>query len=201
MNEQLADSEFETALAPYNNYTGGTPADRVKYEGLYPGAPTRMNLQGQYVKPDITPEQIERGKKSFINHETNKVDYVIPIPDTVHLITGGARPNVAAHEFGHRDFPEYTEHGIRKRDAMLAPNKRAWKEAVANFHESTNLSRSPGKELSMKDAEEKLLAEIQDMHNGLKRHSYTPTIARKTCLLYTSPSPRDRTRSRMPSSA
>ena len=36
---------------------------------------------------------------------------------------------------------------------------------------------------------------IVEMESGLKR------VQVKTCLLYTSPSPRDRTRSRMPSSA
>ena len=39
-------------------------------------------------------------------------------------------------------------------------------------------------------------ARRQDLVDGLARHG-----GRKACLLYTSPSPRDRTRSRMPSSA
>ena len=38
---------------------------------------------------------------------------------------------------------------------------------------------------------------ISNTHGGLTRTPNTPN----TCLLYTSPSPRDRTRSRMPSSA
>ena len=38
---------------------------------------------------------------------------------------------------------------------------------------------------------------VSEAQNGLKNQAYTIAI----CLLYTSPSPRDRTRSRMPSSA
>ena len=40
---------------------------------------------------------------------------------------------------------------------------------------------------------------ISLMRNNLKRNSFK--LWRESCLLYTSPSPRDRTRSRMPSSA
>ncbi|GAG85836.1 unnamed protein product, partial [marine sediment metagenome] len=37
-NESFGDTEFEMSMAPYNNYTGGTPAANAKYEGLFPGA-------------------------------------------------------------------------------------------------------------------------------------------------------------------
>ena len=37
------------------------------------------------------------------------------------------------------------------------------------------------------------------LHDGFKNETISPLVM--TCLLYTSPSPRDRTRSRMPSSA
>ena len=36
---------------------------------------------------------------------------------------------------------------------------------------------------------------------NVKKHKYGNFVLLNTCLLYTSPSPRDRTRSRMPSSA
>jgi len=42
--------------------------------------------------------------------------------------------------------------------------------------------------------DEKLIKKVQKLKSGDK-------VVIKTCLLYTSPSPRDRTRSRMPSSA
>ena len=46
---------------------------------------------------------------------------------------------------------------------------------------------------------------LTQLINRMKSHdislSYTPSVAKWVCLLYTSPSPRDRTRSRMPSSA
>ena len=38
-------------------------------------------------------------------------------------------------------------------------------------------------------------------HGGINKAVYSYDMAYYTCLLYTSPSPRDRTRSRMPSSA
>ena len=48
--------------------------------------------------------------------------------------------------------------------------------------------------------------ESDEMREGIKTYSNWPTIPqlyvkKEFCLLYTSPSPRDRTRSRMPSSA
>ena len=46
------------------------------------------------------------------------------------------------------------------------------------------------------DSREKILAEDEDFFVAKKFDEYI-----KNCLLYTSPSPRDRTRSRMPSSA
>ena len=45
--------------------------------------------------------------------------------------------------------------------------------------------------------ESSLIVETEDISRTLERFSYDRDI----CLLYTSPSPRDRTRSRMPSSA
>ena len=45
------------------------------------------------------------------------------------------------------------------------------------------------------------VVEKADPHIGLLHRGTEKLIENKTCLLYTSPSPRDRTRSRMPSSA
>ena len=39
------------------------------------------------------------------------------------------------------------------------------------------------------------------LNNDISYYLHRPTATDKTCLLYTSPSPRDRVRSRMPSSA
>ena len=61
------------------------------------------------------------------------------------------------------------------------------------FPEDYSHEDSRGKEaifeVSLKDLKEKELPELND------------DFAKQSCLLYTSPSPRDRTRSRMPSSA
>ena len=48
---------------------------------------------------------------------------------------------------------------------------------------------------------EAFIKPIQNMCQPDPRESYTTPYQKHTCLLYTSPSPRDRTRSRMPSSA
>ena len=42
---------------------------------------------------------------------------------------------------------------------------------------------------------------LKSFKKGIKEDGPEPVEAKNTCLLYTSPSPRDRTRSRMPSSA
>ena len=42
---------------------------------------------------------------------------------------------------------------------------------------------------------------IRVFESGSKKKTLAPLVSGETCLLYTSPSPRDRTRSRMPSSA
>ena len=42
---------------------------------------------------------------------------------------------------------------------------------------------------------------VSGKHNDLEEVGHSPPNTPNTCLLYTSPSPRDRTRSRMPSSA
>ena len=43
--------------------------------------------------------------------------------------------------------------------------------------------------------------DIKDVYLEVKSHGYEAKIVRQICLLYTSPSPRDRQKSRMPSSA
>ena len=63
-------------------------------------------------------------------------------------------------------------------------------------------ANQPPKIFSKLSAKEGILARIDDKLSriktvGINDHPNTPN----TCLLYTSPSPRDRTRSRMPSSA
>ena len=46
-----------------------------------------------------------------------------------------------------------------------------------------------------------MLSQVQQAHNSKRNDLKLPCPICRTCLLYTSPSPRDRTRSRMPSSA
>ena len=47
----------------------------------------------------------------------------------------------------------------------------------------------------------RLISELEGVYQLTKYMAYDDDNAIITCLLYTSPSPRDRTRSRMPSSA
>ena len=77
------------------------------------------------------------------------------------------------------------------------------KKAGKRFHSNDNISDF------IKDGEMDLLqAEVQDKLQGVldslvidTANDHNTQETAKRCLLYTSPSPRDRTRSRMPSSA
>ena len=63
------------------------------------------------------------------------------------------------------------------------------------------VSYEMGKSLQEGLGEVQEMIDICDFAVGLSRQLYGLTIQSESCLLYTSPSPRDRTRSRMPSSA
>ena len=74
--------------------------------------------------------------------------------------------------------------------------------------ERAELMEAANKEPKILDDKEISLADIAKLA-GIKEYTEQPKVSAKaeklvesiTCLLYTSPSPRDRTRSRMPSSA
>ena len=53
---------------------------------------------------------------------------------------------------------------------------------------------------NLKGVDERLVRLMKDVLS-ISPHDFGITEGLRTCLLYTSPSPRDRTRSRMPSSA
>ena len=103
--------------------------------------------------------------------------------------------------------------------AALAEAKRMFDEAKSNYTQSSNLFAAmtnakyeyePFRWVVV-DLENKLKdAQLDNAERDIKIYEYKLAEARKelrrlgdkyTCLLYTSPSPRDRTRSRMPSSA
>ena len=96
-----------------------------------------------------------------------------------------------AQEMSERDFIKtYSKKGFQAAELKRMHkefNEEVVKEAVAQ-NDAFVVTGGPG------DNAQKVIAVIKDKGNGLKD-------AKKACLLYTSPSPRDRTRSRMPSSA
>ena len=64
------------------------------------------------------------------------------------------------------------------------------------------LTVKDSKEFHFKNENDHLLEnDVEDFKNILKTKNHVDPDIFKYCLLYTSPSPRDRTRSRMPSSA
>ena len=67
----------------------------------------------------------------------------------------------------------------------------------AFLEEDVHVAAAPGYEKMDKDG----VPLVMKLHKSLYGLAQSPGDSFKTCLLYTSPSPRDRTRSRMPSSA
>ena len=70
-----------------------------------------------------------------------------------------------------------------------------------NTFEFKNLVKSLKNSLKEKTFFKDLRKEVETGANGTQDYIVKKGINKDTCLLYTSPSPRDRTRSRMPSSA
>ena len=73
----------------------------------------------------------------------------------------------------------------------LVKDERCDQDTSATIPAATEANKEPVATFSV--------AEIQEARSSLFRMAVPPGSG--TCLLYTSPSPRDRTRSRMPSSA
>ena len=95
-----------------------------------------------------------------------------------------------------RSSPAYGPLGSSLTNVAITPNAIAQAQAIATgYGMDIGTSDVPGgTKLDVTDKLLKLDWNINDDHRLMVRYS-------KTCLLYTSPSPRDRTRSRMPSSA
>ena len=113
-------------------------------------------------------------------------------PSTVEPLAAG----VTSAPIQLAGLPDFLEIGVANQLLVLnvlAQNDRQWQPRLVVNHqglqEYTYRQRPGAPELSLKDIQA-LLRSPPD---------YTSDV--ETCLLYTSPSPRDRTRSRMPSSA
>ena len=70
--------------------------------------------------------------------------------------------------------------------------------ALAQFRELAAFSQFAS---DLDEATRRQLERGQRVTEVMKQKQYAPMSVAEICLLYTSPSPRDRTRSRMPSSA
>jgi hypothetical protein len=176
MNEQLGDMEFEMEMAPYNNYTGGTPADKADYEGLYAGAP-EYSLKGQYTHADATPAEIRDNPRTYRDGD-NVRRKLYGKADTVQALTSNATPNVWQHEFSHRNNPERGEGSNRMADAITAPNKRAWDAAVDMEENRLNVKRR-GKKFDEPEpytrgtVEARLLRNVQGQYHHLAGPRHT----------------------------
>eukprot|EP00656_Telonema_subtile_P038487 TRINITY_DN4342_c0_g2_i3.p1 TRINITY_DN4342_c0_g2~~TRINITY_DN4342_c0_g2_i3.p1 ORF type:complete len:555 (-),score=116.73 TRINITY_DN4342_c0_g2_i3:23-1687(-) len=91
-------------------------------------------------------------------------------------------------------------HGCMTAAVWFVPLRDALHELKEKYHRSQQLLES---EASMDDTPVKLETVIPMLHHRafVNPNASEEEARRRTCLLYTSPSPRDRTRSRMPSSA
>ena len=104
-----------------------------------------------------------------------------------------------AAPFDGRSMPAEVQEGT----LMFSFTKAEWKVVIEWFAEQTGLSwraldeKFPKGSFTLNDSQEYTPLEALDQLNYALRLQDPPY----TCLLYTSPSPRDRTRSRMPSSA
>ena len=82
-------------------------------------------------------------------------------------------------------------------------------KTLGDINPKEDISRMGGKGVFVKEIEQSLLSgeidiavhSMKDMPSVLPEGLVMGSALRRDCLLYTSPSPRDRTRSRMPSSA
>lgn len=177
MSEQLADTEFEMELAPYNNYTGGTPVANAKFEGVQPEAGV-FATRGQYARKGMTEEELDRPQNKFwfrkyrdkhgnLDWDPYRQASIKGIPDTVQAFAGGATNKVWQHEFTHRNNPDRSEAGVRNTDALIAPNEAAWDDAVIMKQDMLNRRRKRGSKLYGKDAAQReLLGELKDIHLG-----------------------------------
>ena len=81
------------------------------------------------------------------------------------------------------------------------PQKRRGNDPISWY--LSNIGRvpllTPAEEIELGNQVQKMMVLTEDGQLNEKTKEFTPQD--KSCLLYTSPSPRDRTRSRMPSSA
>ena len=92
--------------------------------------------------------------------------------------------------------------GVSSRILEIDNLRRLAQTAFQEKQERRNtLSRKIGKAKKEGGDADALMAEVQELKDGISTHEAEERDHSAACLLYTSPSPRDRTRSRMPSSA
>ena len=109
---------------------------------------------------------------------------------------------VIIHEYLHWQNPEFGEIDFEKELVKLAKIVKEYKEVIV-------IAKSAGIILALYAIERGITSPSRVVFIGVpykwaleRNHSISDLFSTlKSCLLYTSPSPRDRTRSRMPSSA
>src|SRR5664280_796825 len=96
---------------------------------------------------------------------------------------------------------------------IACPARNKWVTAMARYIVAIVLlaiiagpvfaqEKPPDNPLAVDEQQKKKEAEaVEKQYNATRKYRDQAPTPTRTCLLYTSPSPRDRTRSRMPSSA
>ena len=138
-------------------------------------------------------------------------------PGATNLVTGIAQAKAAfspvvaiAGSYSTKDNVEDAFQGLDQQSLFKPITKKTWlvknvKRIPETFSEAFKLAMSPRKGPVCINLPRNILAEKSKFKINENRISYEKqsSMSAKSnfCLLYTSPSPRDRTRSRMPSSA
>ena len=117
--------------------------------------------------------------------------------------TSDEKQETKTEEKPKEELEQYSE-GVQKRIAKLT---KKWREAERQKEAALDYAKGVQTEhktlqTKMAKLEPSYVTAVENrVKSGLEAAKSTLMRAREACLLYTSPSPRDRTRSRMPSSA
>jgi hypothetical protein len=168
LREAAFDNEFAIEVAAQSNYAADIDPSVARYHGLEGVSGDRRMTLGGFTVPPEEPEDpytsYDLRPYGFRDPETNR-RYVVPVePNTVNAVHSLATPEVWAHEYRHRQYPNMSEFQNRLIDAATAQNERQWNEAVRMWQDQlyrAELRRNEdAQRMPMSEAEEHLLDKL-----------------------------------------